>query len=165
MSTSPFKDAAQSAAFWSKVQITNDHNECWEWAGARTSNGYGNVRLHKVYEAAHRVAYRAAHGSIPAGMQVCHICDNPPCCNPRHLMLGNAASNFCDMLIKQRQGFHKNRAIGERNTNAKMTADGVREMRRKYRNGEANQYELADQYGVTQATVGYIVRNKTWRHV
>ncbi len=160
-----FESAAQSDAFWSKVDITDDHNDCWEWMGATNSHGYGNVRLNKVYESAHRIAYQAAHGTIPDGMQVCHVCDNPPCCNPRHLMLGNAASNFCDMLIKGRQGFHKNKAVGERNFNAKMTADKVREIRRKYRSNEANQYELAEQYGVTQTTVGLIVRNKTWRHV
>lgn len=151
--------------FWKKVALSADANSCWEWQGARKPTGYGNVRIGGKYLLAHRVAYRLAHGEIPDGMQVCHICDNPPCCNPRHLMLGNPASNYCDSLIKGRSKLHKIKAVGEKNAKAKLTADQVRTIRKLYQEKSANQYELAEQFGVSQPAIGAIVRNETWRHV
>lgn len=80
-------------------------------------------------------------------------------------MLGTVDSNYIDMLIKGRSGFTKNRAIGTRNTNAKLTEQQVTEIRRAYAAGDGNQYELAEKYGVSQAAIGSVLRNKTWRHV
>ena len=155
----------QISAFWSKVDIKDDVNSCWEWTGARKPKGYGNVRINKKYMLAHRVAFELTFCEIPKGMLVCHICDNPSCCNPRHLMLGSAAGNFSDMLIKGRQNFHKNKAIGERNANSKLTANKVREIRRMYAEKRADQYALAGMYSVSQTSISAIIRNQTWRHI
>jgi hypothetical protein len=46
---------------------------------------------------AHRVAWIKAHGPIPTGLVVRHICDNPPCVNVDHLVLGTDADNIHDM--------------------------------------------------------------------
>lgn len=53
---------------------------------------------------------------------------------------------------------------GERNGNARITADEVREMRRRNSDGE-RQVSLAKDYGITQATVSNIVLRKTWKHI
>lgn len=152
--------------FWSKVDIRESVIECWNWQGAKKPSGYGNVRINGEYKLTHRVAFELASGvKIPAGLQVCHRCDNPSCCNPSHLMLGTNAANFCDMLLKNRQQFSKNKAIGVRNTNAKLTDSSIAEIRRAYAAKEMNQYELAAAYGVSQPCIGAIVRNETWRHV
>lgn len=158
-------DDDQKKAFWSKVGITDSSRDCWPWAGARKPKGYGNVRINRIYMLAHRVAFQLAVGPIPSGMQVCHVCDNPPCCNPSHLMLGTAASNAADMLIKNRLDPFKNKAIGARNVNSKLTETAVRDIRRRYTDGDANQIELAEQHGVTPSCIGSVVRNSTWRHV
>jgi hypothetical protein len=42
------------------------------------------------------------NGPIPDGAWVLHRCDNPPCCNPAHLFLGDAAANVADMVAKGR---------------------------------------------------------------
>jgi hypothetical protein len=56
---------------------------CWEWPGSRNAHGYGQVKVGSIRRA-HRLAWTLAFGPIPAGMNVCHTCDNPPCCNPTH---------------------------------------------------------------------------------
>lgn len=155
----------QIESFWSKVDIGSNPKDCWNWTGAKKPAGYGNVRVNKKYLLSHRVAFEIVNGEFPSKFKVCHICDNPSCCNPNHLMLGTTKSNAADMLIKGRE---KNRMIasrGEVNGNSKLTAKKVKAIREAYKNREMNQGQLASKYGVTQAAIGYIVRNKTWRHV
>jgi len=86
--------------FWDKVDIKPRRAECWEWRGAKKPTGYGNVRINKKCKLAHRVAWEIASFEIPEGMIVCHVCDNPSCCNPSHLMLGTISSNAIDMVKK-----------------------------------------------------------------
>ncbi|WP_044124591.1 hypothetical protein, partial [Vibrio cholerae] len=65
----------QEIAFWSKVAVTNDNHECWEWNGAKKTKGYGNVRINKKYLTSHRVAFILANGPIISNYIVCHTCD------------------------------------------------------------------------------------------
>lgn len=45
-------------------------------------NGYFRVPGHQY---AHRVAYEGAHGPIPTGLVIDHLCRVRWCCNPEHL--------------------------------------------------------------------------------
>ena len=74
-----------------------DQNGCTPWMGAR-SRGYGDFGKRK----AHRVAWELANGPIPAGLVVCHSCDNPPCVNPDHLWVGTMGDNIRDCISKGR---------------------------------------------------------------
>lgn len=58
---------------------------CWEWQGARDSNGYGQLNVRNSILGAHRVAYETFVGPIPEGLHLDHLCVNPPCVNPDHL--------------------------------------------------------------------------------
>lgn len=155
----------QESAFWSKVLVTNKISECWEWVGARKPKGYGNVSIDGKHTTAHRAAFTFANGPIPEGYMVCHVCDNPSCCNPHHLMLGTTKSNYVDMVMKNRMDFHKRKASGERNFNAKLTDEKVAEIRRLYDCGSMSQKALGKVYGVTQTSIGHVVRRETWKHV
>ncbi len=155
----------QKSAFWSKVNISGSTKDCWDWAGAKKPKGYGNVRINKSYLLAHRVAFELANGSIPDGYIVCHICDNPSCCNPSHLMLGTIKSNAADMMIKNRQKKPHTAARGSYNGNSKLNDLDVLMIRSDYDSKRANQYELAAKYGVSQASVASIINRKTWRHI
>lgn len=57
---------------------------CWEWKGHRSHNGYGQFRLN-TKQRAHRVAYELWVGPIPEGLELDHLCRNPPCVRPDHL--------------------------------------------------------------------------------
>lgn len=57
---------------------------CWEWRGNK-SHGYGKFALAGVNHYAHRVVFEMAHGSVPDGFTVDHMCRNRGCVNPSHL--------------------------------------------------------------------------------
>jgi len=63
-----------------------DQNGCWIFTGYKNAKGYGMMRNGGPnMEYAHRVFYKRAKGEIPEGMQLDHLCRNPPCVNPDHL--------------------------------------------------------------------------------
>jgi hypothetical protein len=50
---------------------------------------------------AHRLAYQYYYGKSPDPWFICHACDNPPCCNPRHLWIGRHDDNAADAADKR----------------------------------------------------------------
>lgn len=92
--------------FWSAVYRPSS-DACWEWGAARSPQGYGKLRWgSRSTVRSHRVAWELANGPIPDGAWVLHRCDNPPCCNPSHLYLGDASRNTRDCL-ERRPGYRE----------------------------------------------------------
>jgi hypothetical protein len=71
------------ARFISKIDFEPDG--CWVWTAARDADGYGRYGLNGRSRKAHCVAFELAHGSIPAGLEIDHLCGNRACVNPAHL--------------------------------------------------------------------------------
>ena len=150
--------------FWSKVDKRGD-DECWEWKANKDRYGYGILSVHCRTNRAHRLAYAlATDANVPAGMCVLHTCDNPRCCNPRHLFLGTHSENMADRNRKNRQA--KGDAIhalrGVRHPLARLTDSAV-EFIRKSR-GSMLQKDLAKMFGVSRNLICMVQRGTCWKH-
>lgn len=88
-------------------------NGCHLWTGAKAGRGYGvfgvGSRLdgsrRQVY--AHRWSYVRAHGPIPEGLTVDHLCNTPACVNPEHMVLAtqyeNSMRGTCVAAVNKRK--------------------------------------------------------------
>lgn len=134
--------------FWDKVELA-PMNSCWNWLGSKNQTGYGHFKLGPKPKRSHRVAWELIHGPIPKGMCVLHICDNPGCCNPKHLFLGSYQDNTNDMMEKGRHG------------RAKLTQSIVKQIRAS----KETVKKLAKHFDVSQRHIYYIKNYQTWKHL
>lgn len=157
--------------FWSRVE-KGDPDSCWAWRGSRNTDGYGffSVAPSRMGElpfsvpgsdrprvgrgvslGAHRVAVALTTGSWP-DLHVLHVCDNPPCCNPRHLRLGTHVENMRD---RQRKGRH---------AGAIFDSGKVRKIRKRAAAGE-HYAAIARSMGVDPEQVRRVIAGDRWRYV
>ena len=68
--------------FWQKVKKTKT---CWKWLGNYAGKDYGAFWTGQKQVRAHIFSYELAHGPIPPGLVLDHICRVHKCVNPSHL--------------------------------------------------------------------------------
>jgi hypothetical protein len=163
-------------------RVSRAESGCWEWQGRLGSSGYGSccfVVRGKNF-AAHRAAFLLFCGPLLKGLEVCHHCDNRRCVRPDHLFQGTRTDNMRDCSSKGRHWMQKtphlstlsrlspeqkwSRGRGERNGNAKVTAEIVRQIRQMAADGKTS-HEIARVTGLHNGHVRAIVRKKWWTHV
>lgn len=137
--------------FWALVDKSGGDDACWPWTGY-SEGGYGQF----FYEGSMRVAPRLAlsfwSGEQPSPeLDTCHSCNNPPCCNPRHLRFDTRKSNVADAIAA---GTFRGRP-------PKVTAEDVRVIRERVAAGAVRR-DLAAQYGVTPSAITSIITGRTW---
>ena len=138
--------------------VQADSSSCWEWTGAKYPDGYGQIMTTpKKYEGSHRDSYKLFKGEIPAGMCVCHSCDNPGCVNPDHLFLGTHRQNMEDKAAKGRS--HKPK--GQKNGRAKLSPSAVNLIRLAAKRG-IHQRFLGRWFGVSKSMIGNVMRQENW---
>lgn len=146
------------ARFWSRVNREKAKG-CWPFTGYIATHGYGHFQFTEdgihYRERAHRFVWFIRHGDIPAGMEICHRCDNPACVNPDHLFLGTHQQNCLDSIHKGRK-----RTWGLQ----KLNAEQVRAIRRRVVQGEL-QRVIASDFGIAHNTVSQIANRQTWAHL
>lgn len=77
---------------------------CHFWIGMRIPSGYGILWEKRFFVYAHRFAWERVHGRIQdPELQVCHVCDVPPCVRDDHLFLGTVKDNVHDSILKGRR--------------------------------------------------------------
>lgn len=167
------------AWFRARVVTSADPSQCHPFQGLRDSDGYGRFSIRQdgqvVSRRAHRFAYELEHGPGAAdGQQVQHLCNNPPCCNPAHLVVGDTAQNAAYMAASGRATAgerHWARAHperiprGERTNVNKVNSAEVLAIRAACATRTESFAIIGRRYGITATTVWMIYRRKTWKHV
>jgi hypothetical protein len=107
---------------------------------------------------AHVIVCETFHGPRPPGMQVAHANGVRTDRHPSNLSWKTCAGNHAD----KRE--HGTDLIGVRNGRAVLNDDRVREIRALSATGIGAR-PLAARFGVSRATIRFIVQGATWRHV
>lgn len=132
--------------------------DCIITAYERSAGGYGRLRINGKKELHHRYVY-SVHNNVALkdmqGLAVMHICDNPGCVNPKHLLLGTHAENMKDSADKGRRR-------GENAGRAKLTEQQVIAIRADLRTAYK---DIAAKYGIAVPTVKDIKARKIWKHI
>jgi hypothetical protein len=150
--------------FHKKYQVDKSTG-CWNWIKPLDRDGYGLGTQIAPYTSMkpHRASL-LIKGIDPAGMCVCHHCDNPKCVNPNHLFLGTPQDNHDDRIRKKR--FLTNAGLpGEKNPRAKLSDKQVLEIRDLYKTRQVSQRQLAKEFGVSFTTMWQLLSNQTWKHL
>ena len=139
--------AVQVTEFWMHVQRAGP-DDCWPWVGY-AEEGYGRHHFDGQMRGAHELALTLTTGEVRSpDLVTCHSCDNPPCCNPKHLRFDTRASNVYDMDSR-----------GGRRSARKVPDDVIKLIRVRRAAGAAQQ-DLADQYGLSESYVSMVVRGQ-----
>lgn len=143
--------------FWEYVDKKGP-DECWNWLGHKTKDGYGRITAERQNWWTHRLAYESAKGPLPPWSpdnEVQHSCNNPSCCNPAHLWLGTRADN---MKTAGEQGTLSRKGL--QNGNSKLSPEQVIAIRADERSSRT----VASEYGIEKTQVLRIRRGDHWDH-
>lgn len=137
-------------------------DECWPWIGGMGSWGYGSFWLDGKNINSSRAAYILMVGPVDSSLVIRHTCDNPPCCNPAHLIPGTPADNLKDCRDRKRAVYRAGK--DHHRATRKLTDSHVREVKKLSSQG-LNNCEIARRYGVNNTTIRSIVIGDTWKHI
>lgn len=143
--------------FWRN--IIKNKNGCWEYQVLREC-GYGQIYVNDRLIAAHRYSFLIHKGEIPAGILVCHHCDNRKCVNPNHLFLGTYKDNSDDMKAKSRE----RKAIGLNNKSSKLNIEKIKQIKELLA-ANTPLRKIASSFEVTHQTILAIKQGKNLSYV
>lgn len=150
---------------WSKVDKKGE-DECWPWLGYKNAEGYGRTWINDCGYYAHRVIFNLAYPNTitlnaPASTDdfgfLLHTCDNPSCCNPKHLFVGTHADNMADKAAKGRSPDY----TGGKAPRCKLSMSQATEIREKRKQGISAK-ELAKQYGISLPSIKTLLAGKSY---
>jgi hypothetical protein len=124
----------------------------WPWSAH--PSGYGRVNQGGRFRYVHHVAYELAHGAIPDGCVLDHLCCEPRCANVRHLEAVAPVENV------------------RRQRNLKLTRETAAALRAEWHERRAQRPygrlargeldELAAKYGVSRPHVRNVAVGNSW---
>ncbi|PNX50972.1 MAG: hypothetical protein BV458_12245 [Thermoplasmata archaeon M9B2D] len=144
-------------------------NECWLWKGPKR-NGYGRATQTVKYGPNRKRRFWSAHRAylifvakkkVPDDSVVCHVCDNPPCCNPSHLVVTSQKWNMHDMAKKGRKVVSR----GNHNGSAKLTDKQVEIIKKALKARIVSRTEIRDRFNISKSVVSTIVNYTSWKHI
>lgn len=179
-------ELAKAPSFWASVDQSGGADACWPWIKAKTKHGYGAFAINGRQMKAHRFACELIHGPLAVGLEACHTCHTPACCNPKHVYGGTPTDrNRATVLRGRRNPTRKakppvkrvrayryrpskkngpGKARGEQVNTAKLTPDDVRAIRVAGANGESIR-SIACRYQIVKETARLIIRREIWKHI
>ena len=146
--------------FWSKIDRRGTE-KCWPWLAAKQKGGYGVAWFGGKLFRAHRLAFMLGRTEFVGALSVLHSCDNPSCCNPRHLFLGTQRDNMRDMIGKGRRRPDDVAVKGTAHPATKFTEAQVIAIYCDPRKHAV----IAKEYGVRTSTVSAIKTGQNWGHL
>lgn len=149
------KRVKRGTPFWDRMDKSGGPDACWEWQAGRTGQGYGYYHTSQLAVTAHRHAYALVNGPIPDGHLIRHRCDNPPCCNPAHLLTGTHSDNIVDAYSRNR----RKPARGEQSSWAKFTDEQIARVR-ELREAGWTTVAIAEATGVSSSYVSRLCRRQ-----
>lgn len=123
--------------------------------------GYTRVNVNGKHERLFRYIYENKYGKIPKGLVLRHLCNNPSCCNIKHLKVGTYKENYQDMVNCGRslKGKPNVKARGTKSPFHKLSEKQVEEI--YLSNLSFN--ELSKIYKVSSVNIGFIKHKKQWK--
>lgn len=154
--------ASRRAEFIVQLRGLEEGSECVYWPWSDIRGQYVSAHINGEMRRVHRWVYEQIHdvqlerGSIGPGVDVImHTCDNPACCNPRHLVHGSAQENTMDAVRKGRLKYNH---TGSGAT--KITLDQVEIIKRMSEQG-VRYSVIARVFDVSGTTISEIARGKS----
>lgn len=141
--------------FWKSIDRTAGEDACWPWLASKSNRGYGKWHYNGKNLRSHRFAFWLETNTNPEA--VCHKCDNPSCCNPKHLFAGTNGTNNKDRAIKGRSAHPK----GELHPASILNSEDVLFIKKS----NLSRKDLAKKFNIHQMTVGQIIRGERWQHI
>ena len=146
---------------WHKYVYRRQDHQCWPWTGSvALRGGYGqlNDRGHSLK--AHRLSWEIHFGPLDSHQCIRHMCHNPLCCNPSHLLPGTTADNNAD-AVRAKRNVVPVPPTGEAHHQTPLLESDVRFIRSTSISGA----DLARRYGISRSAISAIRKHKTWKHV
>jgi hypothetical protein len=152
----PIFTADEKGRFSTFIDKSGGPDACWPWTGA--ADPYGRFKCRGKALLSNRVAFSIANDNqLLNGEIVRHTCDNPPCCNPAHLVDGTYGDNVADMIDRGRA----NPARGEVHPRTAANDNLARDILESPLSGR----KAAEHFDVSYGMVANIRARRTWKHV
>lgn len=102
-------DVSDADRFFARVDASGGADACHPWTASTDTHGYGHFHAEGRLMIANRWLMEHLLGRrLTRDEHVLHHCDNPPCCNPGHLYIGD---HFQNMQDKVERGRHHNSSV------------------------------------------------------
>ena len=139
-----------------------EEGDCWNWTGALQSCGTVPTMNYKRKVGAVRRFILTEQGVDLSKRLATYTCGNPLCVNPEHV--APATRRAVQRRTTEEQG-HQGNLVRRKKLadNARKRAKLTPELARQVREADGPQDRIAEQFGVSQATVSVIKRGKTWK--
>ena len=141
--------------------VPGEPNACWRWNASTLPNRRPRIGVREAGRNFSVTAARvlvAARDGLPldggsSRWVARHTCDNVECVNPAHVIAGTYAQNTADMWDRGRG------ARGDRRPSAKLSAEKVREIRRR---AAESRTQVAAEFGVSPSLITQVLQGKVW---